>query len=157
MIVFTGAFSVGKTTTLEHLAGGLGFTPDREAHRQVLARLGSRTHGHPPHAPFTRIDAGGHLCPMCCPEAFCDQVLALQREIEAGHPPFVDRGQIDPLELRSRRTSEPLDALLASLELPYTQAFVFEVIFKTSSSMSVARPSGLSRILSVDLRLTSLR
>lgn len=128
MIVFTGAFDVGKTTVLRRLGERLGFMPVEEAHRQVLRELGERREGHPSNAPFARIADPEHFCPMCQPVAFSERVFTRQREIEAGGPGFVDRGQIDPLELRSRRTGEPLDVLLAELSLPYAQAFVFEIV-----------------------------
>jgi predicted ATPase len=130
LVVLTGAYRAGKTTLLEHLAAHHGYRCFEEAHRRVLRELGARTAGHRPDAPLSQIDESDHLCPMCHPVAFSERVVAAQRSIEtrAAEGDLVDRGLLDPLELRSRRTGEPLEKLVDAMKISYRHVILVEVI-----------------------------
>ena len=110
LIVATGAFDCGKTTTLEWLREHHGLRIHTEAHRLVLRRIATRSGGHPPERGFTRIEDPDHFCPMCRPLEFCELVLAEQRALEqrAREGDLLERGYLDPLEMfdRTRRPGQ---------------------------------------------------
>lgn len=110
LIIATGAFDCGKTTTLEWLREHHGLRIHTEAHRMVLRRIAGRSGGHPPERGFTRIEDPAHFCPMCRPLEFCQLVLAEQRAIElrAREGDLLERGYLDPLEMfdRTRRPEQ---------------------------------------------------
>jgi len=132
VFVATGAYRAGKSTTLGHLAEAHGLLVADEAHTRILDDLGERRMGHDRHAPFASITDDAHFCPMCRPEAFSDLVVAEQRRIEAAAGPgtILDRGMIDPLEMRARRTGEDLRALISVTppDVRYASVFVFDVM-----------------------------
>ena len=113
VFVATGAFSVGKSTTLRWLQEHRGAAVHAEAHPQVVASLGERSKGHPPDRPFRRIEDPAHFCPLCRPREFCDRVIALQRAIERNASPgdLLERGIFDPIEFYLRHTGAPASAL----------------------------------------------
>lgn len=106
VVVATGAFDCGKTTTLEWLREHHGLRIHVEAHRLALQRIAARSGGHPPDRGFTPIDDPAHFCPMCRPEAFCELVLAEQRasEARAEDGDLLERGYLDPIEMLERTT-----------------------------------------------------
>ncbi|MCA9684591.1 MAG: ATP-binding protein [Myxococcales bacterium] len=106
VIVATGAFDCGKTTTLEWLRDHHGKRIHDEAHLRALARLGDRTAGHPAGQGFFRIDAPDHICPMCRPWDFAAMVLAEQEAIEESARAWdiLERGSIDPIEMYLRNS-----------------------------------------------------
>jgi predicted ATPase len=129
VIVVTGAFDCGKTTTLEWLRDHHGVRIHGEAHLRALALLGERTAGHPPDRGFARIDDPHHFCPMCRPWEFAELVLAEQRAIElaAGDGDVLERGYLDPIEMLLRNapgSSRPSWTPVAH----YRRVMVFEVM-----------------------------
>ena len=138
VFIATGAYSVGKTTTLRWLSEHRGVTVHAEAHPQAVAALGERSLGHPPGQPFSRIDDPAHFCPACHPRAFCDQVVALQHRIEAAASPWdlLERGVYDPVEFCLRLGGAPASAIEDEACLdpawrplrPYARVFLFEVM-----------------------------
>lgn len=108
LLVATGAYACGKTTTLRHLASTRGHRVHGEAHRRVLDELGARTHGHPPDEPFRPIDAPEHVCPLCRKREFAARVLETQKaiEAEARSGDWLERGYLDPVEYYLRTSGE---------------------------------------------------
>lgn len=108
VVVVTGAFDCGKTTTLAWLRDHHGLRIHDEAYLHALAGLGERKLGHPPDQGFSRIDDPAHFCPMCRPLEFAELVLEQQRRIERSAMPgdLLERGYLDPIEMLQRTGGE---------------------------------------------------
>jgi predicted ATPase len=132
VIVVTGAFDCGKTTTLEWLRDHHGLRIHGEAHLRALASLGDRTLGHPPDRGFYQLDDPEHLCPMCRPWEFAERVLTEQRAIEAvaRAGDLLERGHLDPIEMLLRRTGAADSAPRPSWTpvARYRRVILFEVM-----------------------------
>jgi predicted ATPase len=132
VVVVTGAFDCGKTTTLAWLRDHHGLRIHDEAHLRALAGLGDRTAGHPPDRGFEAIDDPAHFCPMCRPWEFAELVLAQQRAIELAARPgdILERGDLDPIEMLLRNTNAPDDAPRPSWSpvARYRRVILFEVM-----------------------------
>lgn len=133
LYVVTGASGVGKTTTLRWLRDHDGIRFHGEAHTGMVRSLGARAHGHPPDAPFRRIDDPGHFCPLCRGREFREMVVAAQKALEAGAATgdFVDRGILDPIEFFLRHSGAPDAAIPDGDWQPvgrYRTIFLFEVM-----------------------------
>ncbi|MCC6558339.1 MAG: ATP-binding protein [Polyangiaceae bacterium] len=130
VVVVTGAFDCGKTTTLEWLRDRHGLRIHGEAHLRALSLLGDRTRGHPPDRGFSRIDDPAHFCPMCRPFEFAELVLAEQRAIEraAGPGDILERGYLDPIEMLLRNTGDGAPRPAWAPVARYARVILFEVM-----------------------------
>lgn len=130
VVVVTGAFDCGKTTTLEWLRDHHGLRIHTEAHLTALDRLGDRKLGHPAGQGFTRIDDPGHLCPMCRPFEFAEMVLSEQAAIERAAQPgdILERGWLDPIEMLLRNAGQNGPQPAWPPIARYVQVIVFEVM-----------------------------
>jgi predicted ATPase len=130
--IVTGAFSCGKTTTLQCLQKLFDYTIFREAHLLVLDELGVRADGHPIDHPITPITNSEHFCPMCNPLEFAQMVLKKQQYTESIAPDgsLIERGFIDPVEYFLRNTGFEAfpDQTLKEKFHPYEKVFLFDVI-----------------------------
>lgn len=130
VVVVTGAFDCGKTTTLEWLRDHHGLRIHGEAHSTALACLGDRKLGHPAGEGFTRIEDPEHFCPMCRPLEFAELVLAEQAAIEriAEAGDILERGWIDPIEMLLRNTGHDARRPAWIDVARYVRVIVFEVM-----------------------------
>jgi predicted ATPase len=130
LVVVTGAFDVGKTTTLEWLRDHHGLRIHGEAYLTVLARLGDRKLGHPPGQGFTKITDAEHFCPMCRPFEFAELVLAEQAAVERSAEPgdVLERGWLDPIEMLLRNTGDDAPRPTWTPVAEYVQVIVFDVM-----------------------------
>jgi predicted ATPase len=130
VVVVTGAFDVGKTTTLEWLRDHHGLRIHGEAYLTALAKLGARKLGHPPEQGFTPIADPEHFCPMCRPFEFAELVLAEQAAIERCAEPgdILERGWIDPIEMLLRNTGDDAPRPAWTPVARYVRVIVFEVM-----------------------------
>lgn len=130
VVVVTGAFDAGKTTTLEWLRDHHGLRIHGEAYLSVLAGLGDRKLGHPPGQGFAKIEDPEHFCPMCRPFEFAELVLAEQAAIERAAEPgdILERGWIDPIEMLLRNTGDDAPRPAWIPVARYARVIVFEVM-----------------------------
>lgn len=131
VIVATGAFDCGKSTTLAYLRDHHGHRVHEEAHVQVLAAIRSRTVGHAPDAELRYIDDPSHLCPVCRPAEFAALVLERQLAIEASarDGDILERGVFDPIQYARfhPRDGHPLPVAVQP-HADYTRVLLFEVM-----------------------------
>ncbi len=130
VVVVTGAFDCGKTTTLEWLREHHGVRIHSEAHLRALDLLGERKLGHPPGQGFSRIADPDHFCPMCRPVEFAELVLDEQRAIERAAEPgdILERGYLDPIEMLLRNAGDDAQIPAWTAIARYTQVFLFAVM-----------------------------
>lgn len=130
VVVLTGAFDCGKTTTLAWLREQHSVRSHGEAHLAALARLGERKLGHPSDRGLTSIEDPDHFCPMCRPTDFARLVLAEQTAIETLARPgdLLERGWVDPIEMLLRTAGEDAPRPVWSPVARYVAVLVFEVM-----------------------------
>lgn len=140
--IATGAYSVGKTTTLNWLEQVHGLRVHPEAHGQAVSALGSRSYGHPPDQAFHRLEDPNHMCPMCNPREFCGMVIDIQHrtEREARTGDFLERGVFDAIEFYLRNSGASGEAIVPKgpgsdlmdpgwePAAPYAKVYLFEVM-----------------------------
>jgi predicted ATPase len=156
VVVVTGAFDCGKTTTLEWLRDHHGLRIHAEAYSTTLARLGDRKLGHAPEQGFTRIADPEHFCPMCRPLEFAELVLAEQAAIEREAEPgdILERGWIDPIEMLLRNTGDEARKPAWTPVARYVRVIVFEVMpelqhprWGKSAALRIAEAEAINRRL----------
>ncbi|MFV8749373.1 ATP-binding protein [Nannocystaceae bacterium ST9] len=130
VVVVTGAFDCGKTTTLEWLRDRHGLRIHAEAYLSALASLGDRKLGHPADRGFSPIDDPEHFCPMCRPFEFAKLVLAEQAAVErrATSGDLLERGWIDPIEMLLRNVGEDAPRPAWTPVASYVKVIVFAVM-----------------------------